>query len=277
MSGSGSARRHPISRALRGMFRQTDLRLLLTLLAIALSVWIFVALADAVEGGMTQAFDESVVRVFRDPAMPDAVAGSPTLGEIARDITALGSIPVLTLVITAVIGFFALSRLYRALLLMLAASLGGTAWTFLLKELFSRERPRAFAEEIVSATSFPSGHSSLSAVVYLTLAALSARLVERRTVRAYVVAAAALVTGLVGLSRVALGVHYPSDVLAGWTLGLAWALFCWTTMTVLQRRGTVETMEEAHRPEHDSDETPQAHESHTHQAEGPMTPERHRP
>ena len=70
--------------------------------------------------------------------------------------------------------------------------------------------------------------------------------------RAYIVGVAALLTFLVGVSRVALGVHFPSDVLAGWTLGLAWALFCWTAMTVLQRRGTVETVEQAHEQAHDA-------------------------
>lgn len=235
-------------RALRRMLKQTDLRLLITLLTLVTAVWMFVLIADAVGEGGTQAFDESVVRTFRDPALPGRVAGSESLGELARDVTSLGSIPVLTLVILAVVGFLALSRLYRALLLVIVSAVGGTAWTFLLKELFARERPRFTVEEVVSTSSFPSGHAALSAVVFLTLAALLARLVERRTLRAYIVAVAALVTAIVGTSRVALGVHYPSDVLAGWTLGLAWALFCWTAMTVLQRRGTVETVEEAHRP-----------------------------
>ena len=164
--------------------------------------------------------------------------------------TALGSVPVLVLVTVAVAGFLALSRLYRSLILVLTAAIGGTVWTFLLKELFARERPPLFGEAVVSTASFPSGHSALSAVVYLTLAAMLARLVERRRLRVYVVSVAALTVFLVGVSRVALGVHYPSDVLAGWTLGLAWALFCWVCMALLQRRGQIETVAEAHDAAH---------------------------
>ncbi|MDQ3036253.1 MAG: phosphatase PAP2 family protein [Myxococcota bacterium] len=230
------------------MLKQTDLRLLITLLTMVASVWVFVLIADSVGEGGTQAFDDSVVHTFRDPSMPGRVAGSETIAELARDVTALGSIPVLTFVILAVVGFLALSRLYRALVLVLVSAIGGTVWTFALKELFARERPRFSLDDVVSTSSFPSGHAALSAVVFLTLAALLARLVERRTLRAYIVAVAAFATCIVGVSRVALGVHYPSDVLAGWTLGLSWALFCWTAMMVLQRRGTVETVEEAHRP-----------------------------
>ncbi|AKF07030.1 phosphatase PAP2 family protein [Sandaracinus amylolyticus] len=232
--------------------RPTDLRLLLVMLATVSALWVFAWVADEVGEGGTQVFDDAVIRWVREPDAPREVAGSTTLGEIARDVTALGSITVLTLVTTAVVGFLALSKLHRAVVLVLVAALGGTAWTFLLKELFARERPRLVADAIVSTTSFPSGHSALSAVVYLTLAALLARLVERRRLRAYIVGVAALVTFLVGVSRVALGVHFPSDVLAGWTLGLAWALFCWTAMTVLQRRGTVETVEEAHEHAHEA-------------------------
>ena len=99
---------------------------------------------------------------------------------------------------------------------------------------------------VTSTSSFPSGHSSLSAVIYLTLAVLLSRLLERRALRVYVIGVAALLTLTIGISRVALGVHYPSDVLAGWTLGFGWALLCWTGMGVLQRRGAVESVHEAH-------------------------------
>ncbi len=229
-----------LARALRGLLRQTDLRLLLMLLSVVLSIWIFVALADAVGAGATQALDDAIVQALHE--------SSGAVRDMTRDITSLGSIPVLTFVSIAVVGFLALSRLYRALVLVLVAALGGTAWTFALKVFFSRERPPFATHDVVSTMSFPSGHSALSAVIYLTLAALSARLVERRTLRAYIIGVAALATALIGISRIALGVHYPTDVLAGWTLGLGWAVFCWTAMTFLQRRGTVETMEEAHEP-----------------------------
>jgi undecaprenyl-diphosphatase len=240
---------HRLRRTLRALFRQTDLRLLLMLLSVVLSIWIFVAIADAVGAGATQALDNAIVRALYESS-DEGSGRSIALRDMTRDITALGSMPVLTFVSVAVAGFLALSRLYRALVLVLVTALGGTAWTFALKVFFSRERPRFSVDSVVSTMSFPSGHSALSAVIYLTLAALLARLVERRALRAYIIGVAALATGLVGVSRIALGVHYPTDVLAGWTLGLGWAVFCWAAMTLLQRRGAVESMEEAHhRPE----------------------------
>lgn len=225
---------------------RTDLRLLLALFAIAASAWTFVTLAGLVRQGATQELDETVVRALRDPHDPGLVVGGEIAAELARDVTALGSIAVLVVVVLAVVGFLALERLHGSLLLVAVASIGGTVWTFALKELFSRPRPALLTDVVTSTSSFPSGHSSLSAVIYLTLAVLLARLVERRALRVYVIGVAVVMTIAIGISRVALGVHYPSDVLAGWTLGLGWALMCWTGMGILQRRGAVETVQEAH-------------------------------
>jgi undecaprenyl-diphosphatase len=79
-----------------------------------------------------------------------------------------------------------------------------------------------------------------SAVIYLTLGALLARFAVRRRVRVYVVGVSLLLTLLIGITRVFLGVHYPSDVLAGWSAGLGWALLCWLVARYLQYRGAVE-------------------------------------
>jgi undecaprenyl-diphosphatase len=251
MSPWSSAFRHAHARAVKRSAagkgdHRADFGVLVALLAIVAAVWAFVAIAGFVDRGSTQAIDESIVRGLRDPADPGRLLGPTAMWEIARDVTAMGSIPILLLVCFAVAGFLALSKLYRSLILVAAASIGGTIWTFALKELFARPRPSIDPDIVVNSASFPSGHASLSAVIYLTLAALLVRLLERRALRVYVIGCAALTTFSVGLSRVALGMHYPSDVLAGWTLGLAWALFCWTAMGLLQRRGTVETAEEAH-------------------------------
>ena len=97
-----------------------------------------------------------------------------------------------------------------------------------LKALFGRERPDVALRAVEAMNpSFPSGHAMLSAAVFLTLGVLSAHYVGRKRVKAYVVAAALTATLLVGVTRVYLGVHWPSDVLAGWALGAAWAMACW--------------------------------------------------
>jgi undecaprenyl-diphosphatase len=83
-------------------------------------------------------------------------------------------------------------------------------------------------------------HSMMSSVVYLTLAVLLARTMKRRRVKIYLVSAALFLSFLVGLSRVYLGVHYPTDVVAGWAGGTAWALLCWLTAYWLEKRGEVE-------------------------------------
>jgi undecaprenyl-diphosphatase len=143
--------------------------------------------------------------------------------------------------IIAVIGYLALERLRHAMWLVAIAAGGGLAVSTLLKQLVGRTRPDVVPHLMTVATaSFPSGHSMLSAVAYLTLGALLARMSPRKTVKVYFLSLAVLLTLLVGLSRVYLGVHYPTDVLAGWSAGLAWALLCWLVARSLQRRGAIE-------------------------------------
>jgi undecaprenyl-diphosphatase len=161
--------------------------------------------------------------------------------EAGRDLTALGGIAVLTLTVAAVLGFLWLRKMYGAAWLVLLATSGGLIASMALKHLFQRDRPSIVPHlSIVSSSSFPSGHSMLSAVVYLTLGALLARFVEQRRMKAYFLLVALALSFLVGVSRVYLGVHYPTDVLAGWSAGLAWALACWLVARYLQRRGAVE-------------------------------------
>jgi undecaprenyl-diphosphatase len=158
-----------------------------------------------------------------------------------RDLTALGSATVLVLFVLAVAGALLARRQHHALVLLLVAALGGMLLNILLKPVFGRPRPDAVLRLVeVKSLSFPSGHAMGSAIIYFTLAALLARLVEARALKLYFLGLAALLTFLVGASRVYLGVHYPSDVLAGWTVGLAWALLCWTVARYLQGRGSVE-------------------------------------
>lgn len=214
---------------------------LIVALVLVLSMWTFIEIADAVKEGHTQRFDEWAVRSLRKPSDPNEPIGPAWVGEVARDITALGGVAVLTLVIAAVAGFLALREKYHAMWLVLGATTSGLCVSSALKHVYQRPRPNLVAHlSQVYTTSFPSGHSMLSAVVYLTLGALLASFVRQRRLKFYFIAVAMAVTGLVGISRVFMGVHYPTDVLAGWSAGLAWALVCWLVSRYLQRRGAVE-------------------------------------
>jgi undecaprenyl-diphosphatase len=220
---------------------RADARLLLSLLGVALSVWAFVLVAGLMTRGRVQAFDEQLMLGLRVDGNPSQPLGPAWLPGAVRDVTALGSAPVLLIFVLAVAGALAARRQYHALVLLVAASAGGILLNELLKGLFARPRPDlALRLTDVRSLSFPSGHAMQSAIIYLTLATFLARAVQARALKAYFVAFAFLLSFLVGFSRVYLGVHYPSDVLAGWCAGLAWALVCWTLERHLQHRGKVE-------------------------------------
>ena len=161
--------------------------------------------------------------------------------EMARDITGLGGTVILGGLSIAAAGYLALRGKHRAMVFLLGAIGGGIVASSLLKMGFDRPRPDLVPHgSLVYTASFPSGHSMMSAVTYLTLGALLAKVESRRAIRAYILMLAAMVTFLVGVSRIYLGVHWPTDVLAGWSVGAAWAAGCWTIANLLQRRGTME-------------------------------------
>jgi undecaprenyl-diphosphatase len=201
----------------------------------------FGVLASEVIEGETRAFDEHILLLFRTPVDHAVPIGPPWLNEAMRDITALGSTSVLAIVVAGVVGFLAVSGLRHAAVVVLGSVLIGVAISNSLKWGFGRPRPEFMPREIVVYTaSFPSGHTALSAVVYLTLGALLCRTQASVAVKTYILAIAAFLTALVGVSRVYLGVHWPTDVIAGWLIGGAWALVCASVMVWLQRRGQVE-------------------------------------
>ena len=200
----------------------------------------FLELADDVGEGETQSFDEWAVQSLRradDPALP---VGPPWLRELGLDLTALGSFAVLLIISGTVVGFLLLQRRRRLALLIAVAVAGGMLLNTGLKHVFDRERPSVVPHlREVTTPSFPSGHAAASAVVYLTLGALLAGVVKGRYTKAYCLAVAMALTVVVGASRVYLGVHYPTDVLAGWSVGLLWALTCWLAERVLKRVGAL--------------------------------------
>jgi undecaprenyl-diphosphatase len=201
----------------------------------------FLASADEVSEGESAHFDAAILQMLRRADDPHVPVGPLWLVSAAQDVSALGNRPLLIVTVLVVIGYLALERMYHALGLVVIAVSGGGLLNTLLKYLFARERPDVVPHLVpVTSLSFPSGHSVLAAVMYLTLGALLARVAVHRRTRLYVLTVAMLATFLVGVSRVYLGVHYPTDVLAGWCVGLAWALLCWLVARSLQRRGAVE-------------------------------------
>jgi undecaprenyl-diphosphatase len=200
---------------------------------------------DVVEGD-TQGFDDRVLRALREPNDPSTPIGPRWLRIAALDVTALGSGVVLGLTVTAITGFLLLQGMTRTALFILVASVGGWVLNNGLKGVFGRERPDVVPHlSEVASLSFPSGHAMTSAAVYLTLGVLLMRVVERPITKFYCLGVAILATLLIGSTRVYLGVHYPTDVLAGWMIGFAWALLCWIVERAIERRSGIEAEKKA--------------------------------
>jgi len=215
--------------------RQPEIWLLGTLLLVAALWLIFIFIAQDVFEGETAAFDRNAILAFRSAGNISDPIGPPWVEEAARDITSLGSIIVVVILSGAVIGYLLLLRKRGPALLMLISVAGGTALNDLLKYIFDRPRPDLMLQAArVFTSSFPSGHAAVSAVVYLTLGSLLARDATSIAVKIYVMAVAILLVFLIGVSRVFLGLHYPTDVLAGWSIGSAWAMTCWLAADRLQ-------------------------------------------
>jgi undecaprenyl-diphosphatase len=198
-------------------------------------------LAAEVFEGDTAAFDRAILLLFRHQDNLSQPIGPPWFQEMARDVTALGSFALLGLLTFGTFGYLLIAHKQRAAWFLIGSVLGGTAFSSILKMLFERARPDIVPHAArVFTASFPSGHALISALVYLTLASLLVRIHPDRTVRFYIVAVAVFLTVIVGVSRIYLGVHWPTDVLAGWCLGSAWAVLCWILVLRLQKEGAVE-------------------------------------
>lgn len=204
---------------------------------IALGVLAFAGIADEALEGDARGFDEAVMLAMRAPGDGSDPVGPVWFEHGVADVTALGGYAVLILLVAIAALYMVLSKKPGAAALLVCASLSGAVLSETLKLGFARPRPDLVAHlaEVQSA-SFPSGHAMLSAIIYLTLGALLARVQEGRRLKAFVMGVAVTLTVLVGLSRVYLGVHWPTDVLAGWSLGAAWAALWWALADVLRRR-----------------------------------------
>lgn len=216
-----------------------ELGLIVALFCVAALTLGFGLLAEEVMEGDTTAFDTHIARFFR-PLGTDALIGPAWLHEMGRDVTALGSLVVLGFILAAVVGYLLLIRKRGSAILIIGSVVGGTIISSILKLFFNRPRPDIPGAAQVFTASFPSSHAMLSAVTFLTLGVLMARVVADARLKRYFIGLAVLLTVAVGLSRIYIGVHYATDVLAGWCVGSAWAALCWITAIQLQQRGQVE-------------------------------------
>lgn len=199
---------------------QSLLKPLLFGFAAAMLAFAFVKLGSEVAEGDTRSFDLQLLHWAQALR-----AGHPWLAEVMRDLSGLGSTMVLTLFAVATVGYLALASARATAILVSTSVISGTVLVSVFKAAFGRLRPDvAYAEFSVASLSFPSGHASMSAIVFLTLGVLIAGTRSRWVERVYILVTAGLMTMLVGLSRVALGVHYATDVLGGWAFGTAWAI-----------------------------------------------------
>lgn len=205
----------------------------------------FIGIADEVAEGDTARVDRAILYALRLPTDASEPIGPQWFDQAVGDITAFGSTAGLGLVVLLVAGLFVSLRRFREAAVLVAAPLTAVAVSQGLKLLFARERPDSIIRAVeVTNASFPSGHAMLSAVTYLTLAVLVERFTDDRRVRLYALAAGVLATLLVGLSRIYLGVHWPSDVLAGWCIGAAWAIAWWLAVWFTEHwlgRGAITT------------------------------------
>lgn len=213
--------------AVRCRLKRPELIILAALAMVAgLAIAFGYIAGDVLEGDST-AFDRTILLGLRNSADLSDPLGPPWLEEAARNLTALGSYSVLGFVIGAAAVYLVMIRRGGAALWLLASVIGGATLSTLLKVGFDRPRPDIVGHAVrVFTRSFPSGHAALSAVAYLTLFALLAGAATSRGLKLYFLTVALFLTVAIGLTRIYLGVHNPTDVLAGWCFGAAWAILC---------------------------------------------------
>lgn len=228
-------KKNPLAHSLAWLWKR-ELPVLLGIFSVFASLLIFIFLTQLALEDAPHQIDRYLLLLMRNPADLSDPLGPLWLEEVGRDITALGGNAVLILLTLGVICYLLLDKKPRLALVVLVATLGALAVSSVLKKTVDRERPDLVPHNtVVYTASFPSGHSMLSASTYLTLGAMLAATQRRKRIKAFILLFCAFITLLVGISRVYLGVHWPSDVLAGWTAGAGWAIACWLLARWLQQ------------------------------------------
>jgi undecaprenyl-diphosphatase len=204
--------------------RQDPSRPRLKPLSIGLSALLLLLCAALLWGAVAKGETTAVDNALLQAALHLRTA-QPWVAHAMRDLSGLGSTIVLTLFTLATVAYLVIVSAPRQAMLVTTSIVSGTLLVDALKSFLGRSRPDSeYAELVTSSLSFPSGHASMSALVFLTLATLVAGARSRRREQLFILGAAALLALLVGVSRVILGVHWASDVLGGWALGTAWAM-----------------------------------------------------
>jgi undecaprenyl-diphosphatase len=212
----------------------------------AACAWLLVKTVPRIYKGRLEAIDNAILRALRRPKNLSIPIGPKWLPQAAKDVTALGSGTNLTIATGVVSGFLCLNRRLRAAGFLLSSLGSGLLLCQSLKGFFARRRPTVVPHLVeFDPASFPSGHSMGAALVYLTAGSIVSRQVTGKLAKTYFLSMAVVLSLIVGISRVYLGVHYPSDVLAGWAAGSLWSSACAQAARWLQRQGSVEAPGEA--------------------------------
>ena len=211
-------------------------RILIGFLAASALCLAFLHFASEVMEGETLAFDRRILLALRTPGNLAVPIGPAWLKFAMTDITALGGFTLLTLITVFAVCYLLAARKTVTAAIVAGSVVSGVIGSTLLKAVFLRTRPDIVPHLVaVQSASFPSGHAMNSAVTYLTLGALLASAEKSRRVRVFLMSVAIFLTLAIGISRVYLGVHWPSDVIAGWCVGSAWAVLCSMTARALRR------------------------------------------
>lgn len=213
-----------------------EARLITAFVVVAIALLAVIRMGSEISEDGTSGFDRWLILALRRPGDLGQPIGPAWLRPGFVDITALGAVTALTLLTLTAIGYLITTRRYRTAALIAASTITGSLVGQILKFVFARARPTLVPHFVeIKTLSYPSGHAVNSAVVFLTLGALLARAEPVRRTRIYIVTVAILFTVLIGCSRVYVGVHWPTDVIAGWAIGGSWALLWWAIATRAQR------------------------------------------